>query len=568
MANVWYIGDAQTREITLGGQIFTWNVWNGWSIPESAFTSGQLAELDADPGFLLGQTGPRALPPWTADPVTGRESVYLQTIKQIVDTLPAQLSGKISNLKLIEDGDVRVPLSFDGPVEEDYLEVFVDLLNRLSLGIRKNGSVEIPRILTKSVEFMDGNLQSFPEDRFASGTVDAAGRVAEDAIDQYGRKPDWILSRWKSRMAALSGASTLPMDIIVGGGQSNMGSTSDTFATGVDLPPVNPNVYLWNNSQIVRIADMSESSQKSFVPRAIYAFADEYARKYLKPGRAVLIVNSGVGSSGFSTTTISPAPSGYKNVLNGDNSVNQNVGTWEVQNAIADPVHLYGRMITATKAAKAAAPAGSSYVAFLWSQGESDTTWRSQAQYSSLLDELIAGVRSELGVQIPALIGSMNPNWVDENSNRKDVQTALEDTPRRVEKSAYAFGPYDLGDLQSNIHWAAQGQLARGPIFLSAYDRARWNVAATEPQPPQNLAVKRYGPNIQITWEHPPCGFTSFTLEHKIDSGSWTAISLPANSSPRSINVGLSLTASQVVSIRMRTVNSVGTSGYTREVLA
>ncbi|UJQ86074.1 minor tail protein [Gordonia phage Zany] len=92
MANVWYIGDSQVREITLNGSTFSWSIWNGWSIPESAFTSGQLAELDADPGFLLGQTGPRTLPPWSPDSTVGRESVYLQQMKAIYDEVPSRLS--------------------------------------------------------------------------------------------------------------------------------------------------------------------------------------------------------------------------------------------------------------------------------------------------------------------------------------------------------------------------------------------------------------------------------------------------------------------------------------------
>ncbi|UJQ86697.1 esterase [Gordonia phage Jalebi] len=100
MANVWYIGDAQERTLTFGGSTFFWNKWNGWSINESAFTSQQLQELDADPGFLLGQTGPRTLPPWTADPVTGRESVYLAEIKKILDG--AQVSRALAG-----DADIK-----------------------------------------------------------------------------------------------------------------------------------------------------------------------------------------------------------------------------------------------------------------------------------------------------------------------------------------------------------------------------------------------------------------------------------------------------------------------------
>ncbi|WNO26228.1 esterase [Gordonia phage Fulcrum] len=93
MANVWYIGDAQVREVY--GQTF--NIWNGWSIPESAFTSGQLADLDADSGFLLGQTGPRINPPWSPDGVVGRDAAILQKMLDIYNEIPGRLSE--ANLK-------------------------------------------------------------------------------------------------------------------------------------------------------------------------------------------------------------------------------------------------------------------------------------------------------------------------------------------------------------------------------------------------------------------------------------------------------------------------------------
>lgn len=69
MASVWYIGPQEQRVITAsdwsssgvtGANVF-WSKYNGWSVPEAQFTSQQLAILDNDPGFWLGQAdGPRA----------------------------------------------------------------------------------------------------------------------------------------------------------------------------------------------------------------------------------------------------------------------------------------------------------------------------------------------------------------------------------------------------------------------------------------------------------------------------------------------------------------------------
>lgn len=68
MASVWYVGPQTQRVITdtdwsgagiVAPTVF-WSKHNGWSIPQSQFTAPQLAILDADEGFWLGQAdGPR-----------------------------------------------------------------------------------------------------------------------------------------------------------------------------------------------------------------------------------------------------------------------------------------------------------------------------------------------------------------------------------------------------------------------------------------------------------------------------------------------------------------------------
>lgn len=85
MANVWYIGDAHIRSVF--NQIFS--IANGWSVPDTNFTPAQLIELDADQGFLLGQTGPRVSPPWTPDSTPDPGWPYYDAIKRMHDRLIA-----------------------------------------------------------------------------------------------------------------------------------------------------------------------------------------------------------------------------------------------------------------------------------------------------------------------------------------------------------------------------------------------------------------------------------------------------------------------------------------------
>lgn len=75
MTDVWFLGNG-TRTISsadwanagvIGAQNNTWSPDNGWSLPTNIFTSTQLAILEADNEFLLGQSGPRAILPPQGD---------------------------------------------------------------------------------------------------------------------------------------------------------------------------------------------------------------------------------------------------------------------------------------------------------------------------------------------------------------------------------------------------------------------------------------------------------------------------------------------------------------------
>ncbi|UVT31170.1 hypothetical protein SEA_OTTERSTEDTS21_4 [Gordonia phage OtterstedtS21] len=96
MANVWYIGEYDVREVF--GQRF--DKTNGWSINESAFTGSQLTQLNVDSNFLLGQpSGPR-VKPFKADSINGPDA-YLKAMQDtlaaseaIQDAIPGRLSAE------------------------------------------------------------------------------------------------------------------------------------------------------------------------------------------------------------------------------------------------------------------------------------------------------------------------------------------------------------------------------------------------------------------------------------------------------------------------------------------
>lgn len=119
MPNVWFVG-GNVEIGNVGGQrvisrqdwashgidadTVTWNSYNGWSLPHSMFSSDQLAILQNDHEFLLGQEGPRLVPqPKTLDEFYKSGYIYYKRIKDFYDQL---VDG---------DGDVVGP---QGPVGE------------------------------------------------------------------------------------------------------------------------------------------------------------------------------------------------------------------------------------------------------------------------------------------------------------------------------------------------------------------------------------------------------------------------------------------------------------------
>jgi hypothetical protein len=99
MSSVWWVGAGVSNQITgaqwnaaiPGGSYQTtlWDFANGWSIPQAGLDSAQLALLDANDDYLLGQAeGPRAYPPPSASPASGGVQsgyAYFNAVKKVYD---------------------------------------------------------------------------------------------------------------------------------------------------------------------------------------------------------------------------------------------------------------------------------------------------------------------------------------------------------------------------------------------------------------------------------------------------------------------------------------------------
>lgn len=461
----------------------------------------------------------------------------------------AAVAAEVAEGGLVATDDPR--LGQEAPPSK-LVEVWTDSAGRMAVGVRDSGVVEVP-VLSSEQASVAGVVTAEEAQRLLRVSVDSEGRMAEDAIGPDGRVPSWVLSAWKSRMSTLVG-DLPPMDIWIGAGQSNM-TAPDPLPAGVERAPYDPRLYAWSNDwgQIVQMATTPSGALTDTVVM-------EWARIHLgkvEEQRGLLVLQCAVGGTGFTSTSLDPAPSGYYTASG---------GTWD-RTLTTDPKNLYAQMIARAQAALAAAPAGSRIAGFLWSQGEGDQGLTEEAYTARLLD-LITQARTDLSsATAPVIVGSLNPNFVAATPSAVQIEHALESMPAHAPRVAFAPGVPDLSMSGQLIHWSAQGQQARATLFEEAWERARWNVGGVKPQPPQHLTAHRAGGALIIDWEHPPSPATAFDVQYRIDDDDWVPLTL-ATALARHAEVALGLTPAQTACVRARTTNTTGTSDWTLEVLA
>jgi hypothetical protein len=377
----------------------------------------------------------------------------------------------------------------------------------------------------------------------------AAMLAAADAKKKYG----------STALDAIYGPPLTGYDILIVAGQSNATPRSTLPAV---VATADTRISQWDaaTQQIVAVTggDTTTFGGTQWV-------GNEFAREYVNntPGRKLLIVPTAVGSTGFTTSSLVTPPGGYHYTTDATK------GTWD-RTLVSDPMNHYANMISWANAAKAAAGAGAQFIGILWSQGESDRTYLTQAQYATKLDDLIAQARIDLASSIlPFIIGSMTPETIwDNTGGTAEIDAALYSTPRRVQQTSYVWGPADLVEYGSGrIHWSPQGQAVRARVMArDGLYRARLNITGSNPVTPRNLAARRTSPTIvEVTWDYPPCRVTSFTVQSSTDGGT-TWVTWPVLGDTAATRTAFYVDALATVLVRASTTNSVGTSDLTRAV--
>lgn len=235
-------------------------------------------------------------------------------------------------------------------------------------------------------------------------------------------------------------------DVLALAGQSNCGSGA-SVDLAVDIG--GPRSFQYMQSAQVAPANEPLDNSGNMIAHCI-GFMSAFVRtyyvpKYLGPGRAVMIVPCGFGSTGF------------------------NDGNWRV----GDP--LYEATVARCNSAIALYP-GNTFKGLFWMQGENDASESvTQVAYKNYFVALAADFRSRVtgATNCPIVVGGMVPGWVGSNATFQPVQNALIDMPNRVTKCAYAdpASPSVLGSTA--IHYTAADQRLFAGRFDTAYQTVK-----------------------------------------------------------------------------------------------
>lgn len=250
--------------------------------------------------------------------------------------------------------------------------------------------------------------------------------------------------------------------------------------------------------------------------------------------------------------------------VNGSSLVAENTqGNWSVDYAGPNPA-LYARAVAAMDRAVAQAIARwgiEPTVMANWVQGESETG-TTRSQYETKLDALISDWTSRYGGMF--LIGGINPQTATSGS-RPDIVRALQDTPRRKERTAYVPGVDNGGGSRGpsdEIHYGREAVEIIGRGWFKAIPRASNNVAGSFTTPPLVVKATRWGNEVTVEWSHPYCRVTAFEVQSSTDGTTWTPVTVTEPVATRAV-----FTSAAPVQVRVRAIGTE-TSNWTAPVVA
>lgn len=305
--------------------------------------------------------------------------------------------------------DPGVPVEKPGTA---YVDVATDSDYRIINAILPDGTNYLPLIRSDRRDAGDFLEYTISDPRYKELVLDSDGRVIS-----------YITAGGETSAAT---AAARPWDVFISAGQSNSWIT-DTL-TIPDAIDADSRVYQWDDA--TKTVSVTPAGSADHIG---WATARHWARSFMGSERVAVWARSGYGSTGFSSTSIDPPPTGYQTFAN---------GTWD-RTLTADPKNRALELLDRIAAIKAAMPAGSRII-LLWSQGENDR-YRSEvdgmAWYTAKLDDLFAQARAAASnPEMPILITDMTVPTIEVSEGGQRINQAQEDTPRR-HRSRRLLGP-------------------------------------------------------------------------------------------------------------------------------
>jgi hypothetical protein len=379
---------------------------------------------------------------------------------------------------------------------------------------------------------------------------------ADEAVAAYAATPT---SETRKTLDSNYVPLTRGYDVILLAGQSNM--------VGVDGPPdpyldpADGRIVQWGGSgpylgqQVAGVDPLLHHGPYGIGPGM--SFARWWVRE---KGRAVMLVPVGHVATGFTTTSINPAPSGYHFVAGG--------GSWD-KAATDGGTNLYDYAVDQANAALASDP-DNRLVAILWYQGEGDGATvgspLNQATYSAKLDALINNFRADIAgaTTAPVMVGRGTPDWYDAHSADEFLDLSHLDTPTRRTRTAWVRQAPAGSVISDGVHLTAAMQRLQGRTdWPEAYALAVANVTGVDPLPPTDLTATQSGTTLTVRWARPLGRATNYMVEKNTGSG-WTTVTRTPSTNPVQVLTGLSL--GSTVQMRVSTINEAGTSIPSDEV--
>ncbi len=279
-------------------------------------------------------------------------------------------------------------------------------------------------------------------------------------------------------------------------------------------------------------------------------FCREMLRR-LPSNRRILIVPAGRGATGFTTSSLSPAPSGYRTVAGGGWDVSGNQGG----------INLYELAISAANASLASGP-NNRMLAAIWVQGESDTSDLTESQYAAHLDALIDGMRSRItgATNMPFVIGQMLPEYIAATAGAVGINAAHIDTPRRKLLCAFNYGVSGYAADSPTVHYSNEGNRRNGLNMAATYSLAIANVLGTPPVTPGTVTLTQSGTSVTASWVRTAGRVTDYNVRYRVNGGSWSTLSRSQSIDATATITGLS--SGQAVDVQVRAVNEQGNSGW------